>query len=106
MIGITQETFHQFLVIAAEAYSAIVNQPNGKQVDHRLCVGAAVDIVAEIDFDAMADRPAFQVVVDALDGFDQEIGAAVNIADCIDARVRRCRDGNPGSRCGMGLDDP
>jgi len=95
MDGIPQEPLHQVLVIAAKANGAMVNESSGEQVDHCLCVRAAVDVIAEIDFHAMANRPALQVLVDAFDGFDQKIGAAMNIPDRVDARIRRRRSGNP-----------
>lgn len=71
MIGIPQEPLHEVFMIAAEADRAVVHEPNGKQVDHRLCVGTAIDIITEIDFHAMADRPAFEIAIDAFDRFDQ-----------------------------------
>lgn len=76
-------------MIAAEADRTIVHEPNGKQVDHRLCVGTAIDIVTEIDFNAMADRPAFEIAVDAFDRFDQKIGSTMDITDRVDARIGR-----------------
>ena len=89
MFGIPQELLHKVFMITAEADRAIVNEPNGKQIDYGLCVGTAIDIVTEIDFHAMADRPAFEIAVDAFDRFDQEIGSAMDITNRVDARIGR-----------------
>src|SRR5258705_8852142 len=42
----------------------------------------------------MLYRPAFEVVIDACKGFNQQIGPAVNIADSIDASICRRRSGD------------
>ena len=62
---ILKEPFHHSFVVAAQAHRAISNEPDRKQIDHRPGVRPAIDIVAEIDFDRMRDRPAPDVVVDA-----------------------------------------
>lgn len=95
MHGIAKELLHQVLVIAAKTNGTMVNESNGEQVDHCFRVGAAIDVIAEIDFHTVADRPAFQIFVDAFDGFDQKIGATMYIPDRVDARIRRRRSGNP-----------
>ena len=86
---ILKEMLHDTLVIATQANRAISNQPDRQQIDHGLRMRAAIDVVAEIDFDRMLDRPAPDVVINACDDLAQQVGPAVDIADCIDARTVR-----------------
>lgn len=85
---ILQKTFHHSFVVAAQAHRAIGDEPHREQIEHRSRVRSAIDIVAEIDFDRMRDRPAPYVVVDARNYFAQQIGAAVDVTDRIDACIR------------------
>ena len=91
---IAKEALHQALVVAAQANGAIFDQPDCQHIDHGLRIRAAVDVVAQIDLNGMRDRSALQVVIDACKDFSQQVGAAVDIADRIDANVRRCRGGD------------
>lgn len=85
---VLQKTFHHGFVVAAQAHGVIGDEPHREQIEHRARVRSAIDIVAEIDFDRMRDRPAPHVVVDARNYFAQQIGAAVDVADRIDACIR------------------
>jgi len=55
--------------------------------------GAAIDVVAQINFDRLSDRPAHNVVIDPCNGVNQQVGPAVDIADGIDAHICRRRGG-------------
>ena len=91
---IAKEVFHQALVVATQANGAIFDQPDRQHIDHGLRIRAAIDVIAQINFNRMRDRPALQVIINACKGFSQQVGATVDIADRVDANVRRCRRGN------------
>ena len=84
---ILKEPFHHSFVVAAQTHGAIGNEPDREQIDHRPGVRSAIDVVAEIDFDRMRDRPAPDVVVDACRDLAQQIGPAVDVTDRIDACI-------------------
>lgn len=89
-----KESFHHSFVVASQTHRAIPNKPYREQIDHRPGIWPAIDIVAEIHFNRACDRPAPDIVVDARCYVTQQVGAAVNIADGIDARTCRRRSGN------------
>ena len=59
-------------------------------------IRSAIDVVTEVNFDHMLNWPALDVLVDAFDGFYQQISPAVDIADRIDPRICQAsrRQGN------------
>ena len=61
----------------------------GEQIDDIPGIRSAIDIIAEINLDRVSNWPASLVVVDASKCFHQEVGATVNVADAVDACVRR-----------------
>jgi hypothetical protein len=52
-------------------------------------MGAAVDIIADIDFDRSSYRATGPIVLNSPDHVAQQIGAPVNVADGIDSYVGR-----------------
>jgi hypothetical protein len=50
------------------------------------------DVIADIDLCRIGDRATSDVLIDARDGFLQQVGASVNVTDGIDTRIgRQCR---------------
>ena len=60
---IPEEVLHQGFVIAAQAHRAIFHQPDRQQINDGLRIRAAIDVVAQIDFERMRDRPALEVLI-------------------------------------------
>src|SRR5262249_9496929 len=83
--GVAQEVLEDRFVVPAQADRAPMHQAPAKDIDDGFGVVAAVDVVAEVDFDGAFDRPPAHVFIDPLDHVVQQIGTPVNIADRIDA---------------------
>jgi hypothetical protein len=76
-------------VITTQANRTIPYQPHSEQIDDIAGIRPAIDIIAEINLDRVSNRPASLVIVDAFERFHQEVGATVNVADAVDACIRR-----------------
>lgn len=92
-LRIGEKTLKHVFVIASKADGAMPNHSNRKEINDASGIGAAVDVIAEIDLDRMRDRPPLQVLVDAIDEFGQKIVAPMDVADGIDANIRRKSSG-------------
>src|SRR5207249_1883035 len=88
---VSKKAFHQGFVIAAQAHRAIFDDTDSERVDDGFRIRSAVDVIAQINLDSVLNRPAPDIVIDTCDNLHQEIGAAVDIADGIDARSGWCR---------------
>lgn len=76
-------------MVAAQANRTPLSDSDGELIDHALRIGTPIDIVAEIDFERVFDRPSLEIVLDVSDGFSKKISPAVNVADGVDTRIRR-----------------
>lgn len=86
---VLEEIFHHRLVVAAQANRAVSNEPDSQQIDDGFRLRAAIDVVPQIDLDRACDRPASDVIINASNDLAQQIGAAMDIANRIDARASR-----------------
>lgn len=87
--GIVKELFQKLFVIAAQANRVSSHHTHCKLVDDIFRIRPAVDVITEKHFNRMWNRPSMNVLVDAIQCLGKQIGAAVNIADRIDSRLRR-----------------
>jgi hypothetical protein len=76
-------------MVATQADGALSHHTNRKLIDHMLRIGAAIDVIAEVDFLRVSDGPAPEIVVDAFGDFIQQIRTAMDVADRVDTRVWR-----------------
>src|SRR5882724_4988510 len=90
---ISQEIRQQGLVIATQAHRAIVDKPGGQQIDDGLRIRTAIYVIAQINLERTRYWPASDVIINACNGLDQQIGPTGNITNGIDARICRRRSG-------------
>ena len=93
-VGVSKKIFQHGFMVATQAHRTIFNQPNGQQINHRLRIRTAIDVIAQINFDRVLYRPTSKVIFNARDGLHQQVGPAVDVADSIDSRICRRRSGN------------
>lgn len=96
-----EECLEYGLMVAAQANGLPPHKADCEEIEHTSRIRPAIDIVAEINFDDVLNRPAADIVVDARDSLRQQIRASMNIAHGVDARVRR-RGGVDRSRIMVG----
>ena len=80
---IDEEFLQETFVIAAETNGTTANHSDSELVNDAFRIGAAVDVVAEIDFNSALDRSPSNVRLDPIDDVDKKIRTAMDIADGI-----------------------
>ena len=80
---VDKKFFEETFVIATEANSAAANHSNGELVDDAFRIRAAINVIAEINFNRPFDRPPSSIGIDSIGDIGKEIGATVDIADGI-----------------------
>lgn len=88
-LWIDKEILEEALMIATEADGAAANHSDGKLVDDTFRIGAAIDVVAEINFNGSLNRAPSNVRIDPIDDVGKEIGTAMDIADRIHSDAGR-----------------
>jgi len=86
---IPEKRFKYCFMVAAQANCVPLHQPDRELVNYALRIRAAIDVVAEIDFERVLDGPSLKILIDAKYGFSEQVGPAVDVSDSIDARIRR-----------------
>src|SRR6516162_7822815 len=85
---IGQKSFEQRLMVAFERDVSGRERIICQTVQHASRIGTSVHVVAQRDGQAIGDRAFFEILLDLLDHFVEQIGATMDVADDVDSLVR------------------
>ena len=86
---ISEKRFKDCFMVAAQANRMPLHQTDRELVNYALRIRAAVNVITKIDFESVLDGPSLKILIDAKDGFSEQVGPAVDVSNGVDARIRR-----------------